>query len=491
MSPSESKDALAAPLDAAGDVQTGGVLAIFGRIAAQELSGRLTLTAAHTLRVGFKRGAPDHASTDDPQWSVGAFLIRKGAVAADDLQEAEFHRPNYGGDLLAALLAMGALEPTQSFSLLGEHARTLIDRAIGVSSGRYAWEAGAVSPQGSFALGDRWEILAGAVRRMDGPTVRTRLGDRLKRSPARKNSSRVTASDLKLTAVESRLVAGFDGTRSVEVLAGGSHGNDILRMALLFGELDLVRFGGSSAATAISSASATPASTSISTGSSPVRSVAQEINALAVAFAQQTHFEILGVDRKATTAQIKSAYLQLAKKFHPDTADPNSTDERVAKEQLFSRINDANRVLGDSAARQAYEAELDGHGAAAAQNALRAEEAFTKARILLKARKYDEALQGFDAAIALGEVGDYYAWRGYARFLAARGKKGDVLEAAMADLIKAQVISPRSVEARLFAGHMAKILGDQKGAADWYEKVLEIEPANADAKQELKSMGKR
>lgn len=61
------------------------------------------------------------------------------------------------------------------------------------------------------------------------------------------------------------------------------------------------------------------------------------------------YYEILGVKREATDAEIKSAYRKLARKYHPDV---NKTKEAESK---FKDINEAYEVLSDKAKRQRYD----------------------------------------------------------------------------------------------------------------------------------------
>lgn len=61
------------------------------------------------------------------------------------------------------------------------------------------------------------------------------------------------------------------------------------------------------------------------------------------------YYEILGVKREATGAEIKSAYRKLARKFHPDV---NKTKEA---EQKFKDINEAYEVLSDKEKRSRYD----------------------------------------------------------------------------------------------------------------------------------------
>ena len=63
------------------------------------------------------------------------------------------------------------------------------------------------------------------------------------------------------------------------------------------------------------------------------------------------YYEILGVNRSASDADIKKAYRRLAMKYHPDR---NPGKEKEATEK-FKEINEAYGVLGDPEKRQQYD----------------------------------------------------------------------------------------------------------------------------------------
>lgn len=61
------------------------------------------------------------------------------------------------------------------------------------------------------------------------------------------------------------------------------------------------------------------------------------------------YYQILGIKKDASDAEIKSAYRKLARKYHPDV---NKTKEAETK---FKDINEAYEVLGDKQKRQRYD----------------------------------------------------------------------------------------------------------------------------------------
>ena len=61
------------------------------------------------------------------------------------------------------------------------------------------------------------------------------------------------------------------------------------------------------------------------------------------------YYEILGVPRNASKDELKKAFRQLARQYHPDVSSESDAEER------FKEINEAYTVLNDDQKRAAYD----------------------------------------------------------------------------------------------------------------------------------------
>lgn len=69
---------------------------------------------------------------------------------------------------------------------------------------------------------------------------------------------------------------------------------------------------------------------------------------MAVAF--RDYYDVLGIARTASEAEIKKAFWTLARTYHPDVAQ-----DKVGAETKFKEINEANEVLSDPDKRRKYD----------------------------------------------------------------------------------------------------------------------------------------
>ena len=70
----------------------------------------------------------------------------------------------------------------------------------------------------------------------------------------------------------------------------------------------------------------------------------------------RNYYETLGISRDATEAEIKKAYKDLARKYHPDRPDGNN--------EIFLRVQEANETLSSALKRAEYDRETFGESIA-------------------------------------------------------------------------------------------------------------------------------
>ncbi|GLB36482.1 putative homodimerisation domain of SGTA [Lyophyllum shimeji] len=101
---------------------------------------------------------------------------------------------------------------------------------------------------------------------------------------------------------------------------------------------------------------------------------------------------------------------------------------------------------------------------------------------LMSSKKYDEAIEAYDKAVALDPTNPVY----YSNRAAAYSSKGDHL-AAVGDAEKALSVDPNFVKAYHRLGHAQYSLGDYQAAENAFERGLKLDPTNAGLKSGLQN----
>ena len=110
-----------------------------------------------------------------------------------------------------------------------------------------------------------------------------------------------------------------------------------------------------------------------------------------------SYYEILGVAKTATSAEVRSAYAKLAKERHPDRfTDPA---EKARAHEFFRDVTTAFNILSNERRRQEYDLELQRPKTTTPEEMAR--QAFEMGAQRLKARDFHEAVQQLRVAVRM------------------------------------------------------------------------------------------
>jgi hypothetical protein len=209
----------------------------------------------------------------------------------------------------------------------------------------------------------------------------------------------------------------------------------------------------------------------------------------------RNHFEVLGVARSATDAEVKVAYFRLAKRLHPDIHHhPALADLHEQLEAFFSRLNGAYEILSNPQTRAAYEATLGadsgapvpGPGVAPAAEPPRAEDMFLRAKDSFSEGRNWEAVALLGETIRFADRG----LRSRARVLLAQAylKNPDTVRHAEKELLAASQEDPANVDACFLLGVVYRQAGLNARAMNMFKKALELQPKHRKALAELHAL---
>lgn len=473
-----------------GQILGGTPFRLYTLVAAWRATGRLLLTdtSGTQWEIFFRHGSPELVQTSDPDLTISNYLLKKGVVDEATMEDGL----SLGVGLVEALCGAGVLSLEQAQKFLGGYSRALLVRALAVEEGIFSWEVDAPRPSLAIPLGDRWKLLSAVGRRLKPDSVERRLEGLKNRPITRVRESLVPWEALGLHPQEVRIAAAFDGTRTLAGLAAANpaHRELIFRTAAFLAAAGLVTFGAQPVAPAVGKGKAPErAAEDDSAIPAHVRSEIESARSFLKTIEGKDLFGVLGLERNATANQIREAYFALARTFHPDTAGKGSSELTELKQQITARINEAYHVLGDDARRAEYLA--SGGEAVDIGPILEAEQVFQRAMLLIKVRRFQDALAELDRAIGLNpNEAEFYAYRGLAMYFAAP-KRLDARRTAMEQVEKALQMNERCAVAHLVAARIATVAGDKKEAIRQYESCLRLDPSNRDAQRELQRLQAR
>ncbi len=225
-------------------------------------------------------------------------------------------------------------------------------------------------------------------------------------------------------------------------------------------------------------------------------SLREELAERAVEMKNQDYFEVLGVSKNASRAEIQKAYFALAKHYHPDRMSGTASAEiRNLADEIFNIISNAHDVLADDARRDNYLEELSSGTkrdvSSEVSKILSAEGLFQKGEIALRKREYEKARDMFEEAVKLcPDEGEFHAYLGWAMFQ-SDPKNEEAVRTARDQLNQAISLNSKVDKAYLFLGYIYKAMNYREMAEHEFEKAIQCNPDCTEALRELRLINMR
>jgi curved DNA-binding protein CbpA len=215
-----------------------------------------------------------------------------------------------------------------------------------------------------------------------------------------------------------------------------------------------------------------------------------------------THYEVLDVGALDEMAEIKKAYHELARRFHPDRY--HQSELRGKLESAFARIGRAYETLSDEKLRRDYDKSLAGKDTTKAAEpakkeipvapaspkqpeANRAETSFKRGTEALERGQHEDAIRFLaEAATLEPRVAKYRAYYGTALM-----RNPSLRRTAETELQAALKLEPDNASFHLMLAELYQRIGLRKRAEHEALRALSADPANKSARELLSSLASK
>ena len=201
----------------------------------------------------------------------------------------------------------------------------------------------------------------------------------------------------------------------------------------------------------------------------------------------EDYFRLLGVDRGATSEEIRESFFKHAKQWHPDTLPAQLADMRADATRVFAKMTAAYETLMDADRRRTYEEE----SGVRAQDPTEADTFFAQAEMnmmLGDAKKAEQLCR--KALITYPGRPEYAALLAWLEVMEPPQRPKELVRAKILQLDAALHKEPNCRRASYYRGMLYSRLNDHDSALRDLRRAVETDPDDADAKRELRAYEK-
>ena len=325
-------------------------------IAEKTLSGLLRLSRGKTIKaIFFESGAPKYAISNLSNEQLDHKLTTEGLATLEQIEEAK-QRAEKPHRMASALVEMGVLTDEAMRKLVRQQVIDIVLSLFEWNQGDYAFDERIraahdttleITASDILLEGGRhassFQQVAEIIAPQDGVIYKA-------------NARAIRLDSGRLIPVESYVLSRIESPIAVSEVGAlsGISDDDAYRAVCALVAAGFLKLMG---------AEKEPVEEQSHTNDDSANRLRDEVARKMHFFSTADFYEVLGVTRQATISDIKAAYYQLAKKFHPDRhRNTEQADLRGKLEALFAFITQAYDTLSEPAQRAAYDERLRGSG---------------------------------------------------------------------------------------------------------------------------------
>jgi CheY-like chemotaxis protein/tetratricopeptide (TPR) repeat protein len=442
--------------------------------------------------IEFRDGYPVAVKSNLVTECLGNMLVHWGELTEDALEES-ISRVKRGEGLQGEILvAMEVLDEESIAAALRRQAEAKLFDLFGWRRGRFQFKVdGKLQKANSLALDANPAniILEGARKHISLRQVDELFAGHGERFLVEGDSPFYRFQSVDLSAADEQVISSLDGHQTLGMFADASESVRRTIYGLLVTELLTLKGDASSAPRQA------PVETPV-TDSVDESELRAELTRMAQTMRGQAYWEVLGLTTTASGDQIREAYEDLSRRFHPDRFHNSSGAVRRVSDEIYDLISRAFDAMTDPKQRAGYtrsqkQGSEDRGENERAKRALAAETSFQQGEAALRARRYEEALMAFGQALQqYPDEGEYHAHYGWCLHL-FHPDDMTLIREAIEHVQRGIKLARDRDKPYLFLGRLYTTIGKLSAAEKMFTRAVQIRPDGLEAMRELRLLNMR
>ncbi len=422
-------------------------------------------------RVFIEKGEMIFAASNQVEERFGDVLLREGKITKEDFDKSSELLRQTGKRQGVILVEIGCLTPEETVSAVIHQVELIILSLFNMKEGKFEFIEGPLPSREVITL----KLSTGKIifRGIKGFLEQNEIkGLSPEVVPGMSDNPFNLFQDISFSEDDKKLLSHIDGKTPLKdiISTSGMDENIIMNSTLallsisVIEILDEARTGDGATAEDI-----LEVNNFNSEHSEKIESLYQSLTDL-------DYYGLLEVSDDASASDIKKNFYLLAREFHPDRNLYLPVDMKDKLHEIFARMNDAYKVLGDPGKREEYDRSPSKVRRETTSSSELAREKFSEGMFEFKKKNFTEAMELFGSAAYIEEsIPDYHYYHG----LSLSGE--DKLKEAEAAIRKAHLLDTSNDEILVELGNIYLKLGFNLRAQGNFEKALKLNPDNQKA----------